>query len=269
MGANEPPGGADLCAVRLQPTKEKRGSARHSHPLPHGNIGAHAGGVLSAIEALFELRRLEPERLRMGEQILDRECLLAGEEPVVHIPILALVACAVGGLVSLEGQRMDRLKWEVVEDVAYLSGVDEVTLDLRPRLTDVAATEGSLEVSEVDEDKPRLLVAFSLVASDGEDYLGRSCGLSARRRAAPEPSERLPQEIFYLLQFAYDLRLAFPSSLLLPEPLDILLESLELLAPNLGRGWQAQSEKQQNAVEKNCWPKHSSVHHDLSRITAG
>jgi hypothetical protein len=45
---------------------------------------------------------------------------------------------------------MNGLEWKVTRDIFELSGCNVLLLDLWQRLTDVAGTEGSLVVGEVD-----------------------------------------------------------------------------------------------------------------------
>src|SRR2546422_3276663 len=80
-----------------------------------------------------------PDRLRGPFGLARRACpmssrckgLLVLEEPVVHLPILALVASAVGGLGGLARLRMDLSERIVPKHVAHLARVDVVALERR------------------------------------------------------------------------------------------------------------------------------------------
>jgi hypothetical protein len=56
---------------------------------------------------------------------------------------------------------MNGFQGEVEDDISQLAGGHVVLLDLRHRLTDVPATEGSLEVGEFDEGEPGGFLAFA------------------------------------------------------------------------------------------------------------
>jgi hypothetical protein len=66
-----------------------------------------------------EARHVEPQPLGMGVQIPERKMLLIGEQQVVHLPELALLAGALGGLGGRERVGVGLLEREVAEDDAY------------------------------------------------------------------------------------------------------------------------------------------------------
>ena len=59
------------------------------------DVGLHVGGVLARIEALVEGRLVEAHRRGVRLQFRHLQLLLVGEQPVVQLPVLALVAGAV------------------------------------------------------------------------------------------------------------------------------------------------------------------------------
>ncbi len=71
---------------------------------------------------------------------------MIGIEPVVHLPIFSLLACAVGRLVRFECLWMDRFYGKISDDVLNLTGFDVILFDLGQRRTDVPGTKGSLVV---------------------------------------------------------------------------------------------------------------------------
>src|SRR6266581_1340038 len=77
------------------------------------------------------------------------------EQPVMHLPVLLLIAAAEGGFRRLDGFRMDRLQREVAQDIAYLAGLDIVSIEPREGLTDVACAERALVVRELHDHDAR------------------------------------------------------------------------------------------------------------------
>ncbi len=71
---------------------------------------------------------------------------MIGIEPVVHLPIFPLLACAVGRLVRFECLWMDGFYGKVAKDILHLTGFDVILFDLGQRRTDVPGTKGSLVV---------------------------------------------------------------------------------------------------------------------------
>ena len=76
----------------------------------------------------------------------------------MHLPVLPLLAGAVGRLGSLECQGMDGLQGKVPEHILDLAGLDIFLVDLRESLADVAAAEGTLVIGVLDERHLRVLV---------------------------------------------------------------------------------------------------------------
>ena len=91
------------------------------------------------------------------------ECPLILKQPVVHLPVLALFLCAMGGFGCLEGKLMNSLKREVESDVPELSGFNVLFLDLWIRHTDVPGTIRSLIVRELDQRELRVALAFDWI----------------------------------------------------------------------------------------------------------
>ena len=80
------------------------------------------GGVLARIEALVERRLIEADGAGVRLQLRDLQLLLIGEQPVVQLPVLALLAGTVRGLGGLGRLRMVRQR-EVLEHDPHLAAV--------------------------------------------------------------------------------------------------------------------------------------------------
>src|SRR5262245_24117602 len=98
------------------------------------------------VQALLEPGHIHSHRLRMTAQVRRSESLLVSEEPVMHLPVLPLVAGTAGSLSRLERQWMDRLEGIVPKDVLHLAGLDVLGYELRQGLADMAAAERALVV---------------------------------------------------------------------------------------------------------------------------
>ena len=104
-----------------------------------------------------------------------------GKELVKHLPEFSLAPRTARGFGGLKGVFMNGFQGEVEDDISELAGRNVVLLDLRHRLTDVPATEGSLEVGEFDEGELGGFLAFAGRALDSEhDVLGFGGGSSSR-----------------------------------------------------------------------------------------
>ena len=102
----------------------------------------------------------------------------------MHLPVLVLIAGAVGGLRGLEGVLVNRLQRQVPDDVPEHAGLDEVSLELGVRLTDVPAAERSLVVGELDQGDLCVFLTLRRPVADRQRHLGRGCGRRPRRRRA-------------------------------------------------------------------------------------
>src|SRR5437660_4579107 len=134
-------------AVDEDPVDEEGRSAVHARLVPGFLVLVDERLLLAAVEALVEFHRVEPERLRMILQILDRQLLLIAEHLVVHLPELALVGGAGARLRGLgsEGMDVERIvaKHQPHLPVVFL----HQPLDHRS----FAAAVGTLEIAEFDD----------------------------------------------------------------------------------------------------------------------
>src|SRR5690606_39027459 len=90
-----------------------------------------------------------------------RPVVLAGKDQVVHLPVgvvATLLAGTAGRLVRLLRLGVDTADGVILEDVAYLPGVD-VFLHLGHRLLEMAPAERALVVGILDDDDRRVRVA--------------------------------------------------------------------------------------------------------------
>src|SRR5881397_3037516 len=83
----------------------------------------------ACVQASVEEGAIETERARVLTELRRRKRLLILEEPVVHLPIFALIASAVGGLRGLAGLRMDLIQRVVAKHVAHLARVNVVPFE--------------------------------------------------------------------------------------------------------------------------------------------
>src|SRR3984893_4337430 len=108
--------------------------------------------LLAAVQALVELRGVDPHRLRVSLQVVHRELALVAEHLVVQLPELALVLSA--------GARFSRFPRERVE-------IERVVPEHQPHLPvvlledavdhrDLAPAVGALEVAELDDGHRRV-----------------------------------------------------------------------------------------------------------------
>src|SRR5882724_710560 len=133
---------------------QKEGWRRlHAHLLSVREILPNPYRVLVAVETLSEALGIEAQSTRVGGEMVGGQRALAIEEPIVHLPILALFVGAAGGLGGPERIFVDRFDREVPNDVSDPTGVDIVAVNLRRRLLEVPATKGALIIRELDEDK--------------------------------------------------------------------------------------------------------------------
>ena len=187
-----------LRVVRLGDGQEERGRALNPGLLALGQVAPDPARLFSAVETLLELREIEVDGSRVGREIVRAERLLVGEEPVVHRPVLALLAGAVGCLVRLECLGMDGLDGEIAEDVLHLAGGNVVALDLGECLANVAGAERTLVIRELHQGEPRVLHALERLVLDAEEHGG-----PLGRRLRPAPEQQLD-----FLKLLLDLRLA-------------------------------------------------------------
>src|SRR3954467_12976296 len=80
-----------LGAIDEDAVDEKGGRPVHAGGAPGLQILLHHRLLLTAVEALVELRPVHAQRLRVALQVVDRELALVGEHLVVQLPELALV----------------------------------------------------------------------------------------------------------------------------------------------------------------------------------
>ena len=170
------------------------------------------------VEALLEGVGLEAGLLRVAREVGGRERLLVAEELLVHLPVLALVAGALGGAGRAEGVGVDRLQRQVAHHVEDLAGLHVLTLDLRQRLLGVAAAERALEVRELHQHQAGAGAALGVGVGHAEV---EGFGGDGRRRAGG--LSRALQQGLDLLQIA--LHGADPGL----ERLDLLPERLQIV----------------------------------------
>src|SRR5207253_2466950 len=77
--------------------EEERRRAGDAGGLGVGEVLADLGAVGVGVHALLEGAGLHAGLLRVARQVVGAERLLVGEELLVHLPVLALVARALGG----------------------------------------------------------------------------------------------------------------------------------------------------------------------------
>src|SRR6185436_2557382 len=116
-----------LRAPRLGAADQEAGGAGDAGlaRLPH--LPADLGVELAARETGVELRAVDADRLGVSRPGL--EGLLAGEEAIVHLPVLPLRPRAGRRLRRLEGELVDALQRHVQEDAADLAGLDVFVFD--------------------------------------------------------------------------------------------------------------------------------------------
>ena len=90
---------------------------RDLEPRGLGEILLDRVRVLRVRHALLERRHLQPDLLRVLDEVVAAELTLIREEAIVHLPVLALIARAVCRLRGLEGVLVDRLQRQVSDDV--------------------------------------------------------------------------------------------------------------------------------------------------------
>ena len=115
---------------------------------------AHGLRVLAAVHARLERGGIEPRSLR------DRDNLIGGlgrclEQLGVQLPELALVLRAAGRFVRPERVGMQLIDRIVDEDVTDLAGVDELRVDLRLRLLEVAPAERAVVIGNLHQGQLR------------------------------------------------------------------------------------------------------------------
>ena len=150
--------GLDLRAPGLRVRQEEDRRAVHPRLCRVGNLPSNVVRVLLRGHACFEPRGVQPHGL--GVRFPGLELLLVGEQPIVHLPVLSLLAGASSRLRGLEGVFVDRFQRVVPPDVLQFPGGDVFLVDLRGRLTDVPGTEGSLVVGEFDQRQLRISIAL-------------------------------------------------------------------------------------------------------------
>ena len=82
------------------------------------------------------------------------------KQRLVHLPVVSLLARALGRLGSEVRLGVGLADREIFVDVEDLTGIDILGLQLRVRRTDVAAAEGSAIVRELDDGDRRVRIAF-------------------------------------------------------------------------------------------------------------
>src|SRR5262245_22751624 len=85
---------------------------------------------LSRIEALVEGRDVQAERLRVLGEIRAGQLPLIGEQPVVHLPVLALLSRTVCRLGRLHRERMNGLEGQITEHVLHLARLNVFLVQL-------------------------------------------------------------------------------------------------------------------------------------------
>ena len=85
---------------------------------------------------------------------------LAGEKTIVHFPKLALISCASGRFVRLEGLFVNRLEREIAKHVSHFSSLDVVMFELRVRFFDVPRAKAAFVIGKLDQRDRRIWFAF-------------------------------------------------------------------------------------------------------------
>ena len=160
--------GFDLRAVSLRIAEEEGRGARHADFLPLFQTGRDLVAVFAAVQTGLEALHVQPQGLSMLLQRRGLQLLLIGEQAVVHRPAFALLVGTPKCLRGFAGKWVDGLQREVVRHILELPGRNVFLRELRQRLTDVSATEGSLVVGKFDQRERGLGVADGKGVRDTE-----------------------------------------------------------------------------------------------------
>src|SRR5262245_13030974 len=123
LGPAEDRGRLDGGTARLAQADDEGGRSRDAQLHAVLKTLPHLRRVLSALQALFEARHVEPDGAGVLDKILVVQRGLAIEQPIVHRPVFALLAGAVGRLGGLERLRMKTLQGKIAKDVFHLAGL--------------------------------------------------------------------------------------------------------------------------------------------------
>src|SRR3990172_5498406 len=145
-GLGTPDGGRLDRAVLGGLADEKGGCPGDPDGRAGSQVFADGGGILALVQTAVEVVDLQTQIAGKPPQIVDHEGALVLEEPGMHLPVLALLAGAMGGLGGLPRLGMDRVQGEIAEDVSDLAGVDVVLLERRQRVGEVPLAERALVV---------------------------------------------------------------------------------------------------------------------------
>ncbi len=110
----------------------------------------------------------------MGLQLFDPHGFLVLEQPVVHLPVLALVAGAVRRLGRLARVGVNLVDRKVPEDVTQLAGLHVLGLQGRQCRIEEALAVGALVVGELDQGDRRVGAAQDGIVVDADARRGRS-----------------------------------------------------------------------------------------------
>ena len=88
----------------------------------------------------------EAHRLGLLYQMLRVQLTLVGEQPIVHLPVLASLAGAARRFRCLGGLRVNLLEREVTEGIAHLSGIHVILDQLRHGLLSMTLAERTLVI---------------------------------------------------------------------------------------------------------------------------
>jgi hypothetical protein len=136
-----------------------------------------------------------PQLLSVGDQVVRDECVLVGEQEIVHLPERALVGGGLGGFRGELGAGMDVVQRQVPPDVAHVTEITEELADDRLRLPAV----GAFEIAVLDDRDRRLDRSANVVALrvdidvEVDDRLRgpeQAVTAAASRTAAPSVSVR-------------------------------------------------------------------------------
>src|SRR5271166_1843737 len=185
--ARAPLGGLDclgegvdvICALVAASVDEEGGGARYAAGIGAGDVFGYAAGVLAMAQLLREPLAVQPELLRVTDEVPCRERVLVGEEQVVVLPEPPLRRRRLARLGRELRVGVDVVEREVAPHVAQVvvvaEGGEQVTNDGLG-----LPAVGTLEVAVLDEGDERVLGSADVVAlgvdvvGEIEDVLGRA-----------------------------------------------------------------------------------------------
>ena len=156
----------------------------------------------------------------MGLELSDSKRVLIGEEAIMHLPELVLVAGTLNGLSRFERKGMNGFQRIVEEYVLQFAAIDILFRNLCERPTDVSAAKRSLVIGELHQRQARGSITLEGVVANIQNEL------SGRRGGRGSGSGRLsrPQKILDFLKLLLNRLLAFL------EGFDLFFEFVHLAA---------------------------------------